>query len=317
MRVVSLASNDIRDRERRVAPASWFKLARVRILALPFIVGLLLPDILVAPGAAQVALPDASLAAEYTRLVRAGEALAKAGNYVGAIEHYDRALALGPPSPLAASSLLTYRAGAYSKQGRMADAIRDHNSAVKTDANAFALWARAETLRKTGRLPDALLDYDSALRIVPNDSNTHTGRAATLWKLGRLNEAKISFDRAIELSPTNINALANRAFFFANENNFEAAIADYSKVLDLDPRHSSARINRARAYVEVGQDQDALEDYRAAQRLNKAEVATYRGLGWLYERLGKIDLARAAIEEGLAIAPNDQWLRNAQRGLPK
>ena len=199
----------------------------------------------------------------------------------------------------------------------MDDAIRDHNDAVKTDPNAFALWARAETLRKVGRFADALSDYDAELRIVPRDSDAHAGRAAALWKLGRLNEAKTSFDRAVDINPKNINALTNRAFFFANQNSLESAIADYSKVLELDPRHFSALINRARAYVEVGRDQDALEDYRAAQRLNKADVATYRGLGWLYERLGKIDLARTSIEEGLAIAPNDQWLRNAQKGLPK
>ena len=167
--------------------APRFRPSRFRILL--FVVGVLSLNVLVKPGAAQIS-SDAPATAEFTRLVRAGELLAKAGNYVGAIEHYNRALALGAPSPLAESALLTYRAGAYSKQGKRDDAIRDHDTAIKVDPNAFALWARAETLRKFGRLSDALVDYDAAIRINPGDSDAYAGRADALSKLGRLTEAK-------------------------------------------------------------------------------------------------------------------------------
>ena len=73
---------------------------RFRFRILLFVVGVLSLNLLVKPGAAQIS-SDAPATAEFTRLVRAGELLAKAGNYVGAIEHYNRALALGAPSPLA------------------------------------------------------------------------------------------------------------------------------------------------------------------------------------------------------------------------
>jgi hypothetical protein len=93
--------------------------SQIQWLGPVIIIGPLLFSSFIEFGAAQVAPEDAqSTATEFTRLVRAGEALAKAGNYVGAIEHYDRAFALGPPGPGAESSLLTYRAGAYSKLGR-------------------------------------------------------------------------------------------------------------------------------------------------------------------------------------------------------
>jgi tetratricopeptide (TPR) repeat protein len=103
----------------------------------------------------------------------------------------------------------------------------------------------------------------------------------------------------------------NRAFFFVSQKNFKDGIADYSRVLELDGRNVSALVNRANAYVEVGSYQDALADYSKAQRLNKTEVAIYRGRGWVYQLLGKTDFARAAIEEGLKIAPDDQWLSHA------
>jgi tetratricopeptide (TPR) repeat protein len=130
-----------------------------------------------APSTAPNAAADASAAhADYTRLVRAGEELAKSRQYDAAIENYDRALALGPPNRLAESVLLTYRAGALWHLGRKAQALGDQDRAVALNRNAFALWARGETLRKLGRFADALADYDATLRLVPDDAPSHIGR---------------------------------------------------------------------------------------------------------------------------------------------
>jgi tetratricopeptide (TPR) repeat protein len=101
---------------------------------------------------------NSPFAERYTEIVRSGEALAKAHNYVGALQEYDKALALGPPTPLAHSTLLTYRADALWHLGRSAEALTDQNRAVEIDPNAFALWARGETLRKRKRYADAPRD---------------------------------------------------------------------------------------------------------------------------------------------------------------
>jgi tetratricopeptide (TPR) repeat protein len=229
---------------------------------------------------------------EYTRLVRSGEARAKSGDYKGAIEEYDRALALGAPTPLAESSLLTYRAGALWHLGRSNEAIADHDRAIKVDANAFALWARGETFRKLARFTEALKDYDSTIKLAPGFSPSQVGRAIVLWRLGRIKEAQETFDRAIAIK-ADPWALTWRGMFLRAQEKIDAAISDYSKAIELDPSHFSAFLNRANAYAVRGEYAKALDDYETALRLKSDDPAVYRGRGWVFARQGLTDRARA------------------------
>jgi tetratricopeptide (TPR) repeat protein len=259
--------------------------------------------------------PSSEVHVEYTRLVRAGETLAKSGDHAGALEQYSRALALGPPNRHAESVLLTYRAGALSRLGRDSEALRDHDRAVSLDRSAFALWARGETLRKVGRFADALTEYDAVLKLAPDDAPAHVGRATALWRLGRADQAKGGYDRAVAIKP-DVHSLTHRAFFLTAQRDLQGAIADFGKVIELDPTHVAARVNRAQAHAERGEFDRALADYEAALRLNANDATVYRGRGWVYERQGSIDRARADYRRGLELAPNDAWLRRAITNLP-
>ena len=252
----------------------------------------------------------------FTRLLREGEALAKARDYNRAIESYNRALALGAPTPLAEAIALTYRAGALSRSGKIKEAIADHDRAVSLDSNAFTRWARAETLRKAGRPKEALSDYEIALKLAPDDAAAWVGRGDAFAKLGQHSDAKAAFDRAVSIEPST-HSLMQRAYYLAGRRDFDGAIKDYSSVLQENPGDLLARVNRANAYAERGDLDLAFSDYEAALRNNGPSALVYRGRGWVYEKQGRYDLARADYERAQQLAPNDTWLQKALKKLPK
>jgi tetratricopeptide (TPR) repeat protein len=261
-------------------------------------------------------LEELSGNSEFTRLLRAGEALAKSRDYRAAIEHYDRALAVGAPTAFAESSVLTYRAGALSRSGRMEDALRDHDRALALNPNAFVRWARAETLLKMQRYAEALEGFDAVLRLAPRDASAHVGRGQALWRLGKLEQARAAYDQAVA-HKQDVHSLSSRGYFLAHQEDLAGAIADYSQALHIAPESVGPRINRANAYAQRGEFGKALEDYALALRTNENDAAIYRGRGWVYERQGVLELARADYERGLKLSPGDPWLRKALNNLSR
>jgi tetratricopeptide (TPR) repeat protein len=269
---------------------------------------------------AQDAAPPASDAidpahAQYTHTIRAGEQLAKAGDYLGALEQYKKALALGPPTPRALSILLTYRAGSLWHLGRSSEALADQNRAVEVDANGFALWARGETLRKLTRYSDALRDYDAVAQMAPGYAPTHIGRGIVLWRLGRIEEARSAFDRAVILQPDSYT-LTHRADFLIGQKKLAEAITDFSEVLKLDPSHLGARLNRANALAQLGEYDKSLDDYNVAARTHTGDSRIYSGRGWVFQRQGLIGRAREEYRRALELNPTDPRLQKVLTNLP-
>ena len=82
---------------------------------------------------------------EFDRLVKAGEASAKAGKHAEAIEQFSKALALRPPERIEAA-VLTFRAGALTRINRFEEAIRDLDRAVTlSPQRVCALGSRRNT----------------------------------------------------------------------------------------------------------------------------------------------------------------------------
>jgi tetratricopeptide (TPR) repeat protein len=259
---------------------------------------------------------SANATAPFTQLLREGEALAKAREYDRAIESYNRALALGAPTPLAESIALTYRAGALSRLGRIQEAISDHDRAVSLDSNAFTRWARAETLRKAQRLTEAFSDYEIVLRLAPDDAPSLVGRGRVLARLGQHDAAIAAFDRAVAIKP-DAHSLSNRGFYLATRGDLDRATRDFSSAIQVDPTDLPARINRANAYAQRGDLDLALADYNEVLRMSGPNADAYGGRAWAYEKQNRIDLARADYERALQLSPNDKWLQNALKNLPR
>jgi predicted Zn-dependent protease len=81
-----------------------------------------------------------------------------------------------------------------------------------------------------------------------------------------------------------------------------AIIEEFEAMIEKDPQNAMARYILANEYLKAGMDENAIEQLRAYLQLTEDEGAAYRMLGQVLDRLGRIDEARQAYEQGIAQA---------------
>jgi Tfp pilus assembly protein PilF len=84
-----------------------------------------------------------------------------------------------------------------------------------------------------------------------------------------------------------------------------------NKAIEEDSLYYSAYLNRAKAYSLLNQYDKSFRDYRVIERIKPDMAETYTLQGFLYEKLGKNDLANQKYYE--AIRVYDKLINNADK----
>ena len=79
-------------------------------------------------------------------------------------------------------------------------------------------------------------------------------------------------------------------------------LAEFEEVAGLMPEDPVVRFGLAGALLDADRAEDAVREYREAIRLKPDYSAAHRGLGRALERTGRIEEARVAYGQGLAVA---------------
>ena len=90
-------------------------------------------------------------------------------------------------------------------------------------------------------------------------------------------------------------------------NNSEA-IKYYNQLLNIDPEIEEGYFGRALAYRSTEEYNMAINDFRIALSKKDSEYS-YAGLGDLYILIGRKDMAKSILEEGLSKYPNSKLIR--------
>lgn len=91
------------------------------------------------------------------------------------------------------------------------------------------------------------------------------------------------------------------------------SIRSYTRAVEIDPFYSIAYENRGYAHSSLGNYRQALDDYNKVLSLNDKRVPkrdTYREIGVVYFRMGKLEEAAAAWKKGLGKAKDDPEILN-------
>lgn len=238
-----------------------------------------------------------------------GTEAARSDDFEAAVQHLNRAIELYGPDNDTASRPYYHRAYALRALGRPEEALESDNNAIRlgpiTQSNYFS---RAKSYRALGKYRDALADYDRALNEDPDEGDYHMGRGAMLEELGRTDDAFEAYANAID----------------AAEKDYEHWVKFYDEHQELSKPEESERLRRERrrikawAHAEIGRIQNdrgdrdkALEELNTAIRLSPDYRNAYMNRGWVYEKQGRIDKARADYERAAELGEPDDWLKRA------
>src|SRR5262249_41427831 len=221
--------------------------------------------------------------------LREGNAAFSARNFDEASRHYSRAIELYGPKTTAAAFSCTTRAQALETMGRLQEALSDLDKAIALEPDWRSyLSQRGSLLSRMGRYDDALKDFATLLRQDPNSGDTLIDRGDVLEKMGQREEALADYTQAIT----------------AARNNYDKQIKTEKRegrraedVRDRGRAIAGGHVHRGNALRAMGRVEGALAEYARALELRPDDGYIYVNRGWLNEKRGRLDLARADYEK--------------------
>ncbi len=273
---------------------------------------------------ALVPIQAMTLSANADSIFRAGQELARNGNYEAAIDAYNRTLELVPGSvgahiaranafhaigatdtawgdytraiDLAPNLALPYlsRAAFYVDLQQAEGALADVNSvlAIEPD-NAEAHNLRGEAYFIQGQYDTALAAFNHALSLQTDYAAALSNRGEVHRYQGRAKAAREDFDRALQLNPLLGEAYTRRGTLLLGENNTPAALDDFTRAIELNPDDVDARYERATIYMRQGEYTGAAGDFSRAIARQSTDPNLYLLRGSAYRCAGQPTLAVA------------------------
>jgi tetratricopeptide (TPR) repeat protein len=141
-----------------------------------------------------------------------------------------------------------------------------------------------------------------AIEISPNDINALSAYGFTLNQLKEVDESIVYTKKAIQLDPTNVNLLGTLGSIYDGQKMYLECDSVYEKALAIEK--ANPLINNNYAYslsVRGVQLERALDMANIAIKAEPDNSSYLDTIGWIYFKLGKLDLAKNYIEKSIKI----------------
>ncbi len=181
------------------------------------IIGILFAvTLLIAAGIPAVSAEDVAvdtLAVEKIDLYNLAVDEAQAGNYSGAMEYIDAAIAIDGNFTLAWIT----KAGISSAQRDYAGALAAGETAIRLNQNQTEAWVvSADALVNLGRNDEAVVAADRAIALDPNMIEAYIIQGTAFGQLGEYEKEIAVSENALEINPSDTRVLGNLHFAQAN-----------------------------------------------------------------------------------------------------
>ncbi len=237
-----------------------------------------------------------------------------AGDFVGAIASFDRAIEIKPDYHEAWNN----RGVALDNLGRFEETIASYDRAIEIKPDDDSAWNnRGNSLDNLGRFEEAIASFDRAIEIKPDDDSAWNNRGNSLNNLGRFEEAIASFDRAIEIKPDDDSAWNNRGVALDNLGRFEEAIASYDRAIEIKPDYHEAWNNRGNSLDNLGRFEEAIASFDRAIEIKPDKDSAWNNRGVALDDLGRFEEAIASFDRAIEIKPDDSAWNNRGGALGK
>jgi len=229
-----------------------------------------------------------------------------------AAEAYEKALAINAAHAPSVAAL----GAAYLGLRRPGDAARvyrrflDGNKAVAPAVERSLRIQLASALRQSGKGDDAIAELRNVLRGDGRNASALAGLGLVYESKGQHELAELVIRRALEVVDKDRPQVAAAAWndlglVLLSLRRDQEAFAAFDKAAALDPQLAEARYNRAAVYLDCGDYGSAAKELARLTEAQAGNVEAWVALGVAQRGLGKLDEARRAYEQALAVDPND------------
>ncbi len=241
---------------------------------------------------AQADLADAEL-------LRGGN-LQQQGEFRGAMECYERAIAIDANNAIAHNNL-----GALKQQlGEIPEAIAHYRQALEIDPNlGETLSNLGSALADAGKTAEAIATYDRALSLNPNCAEALINLGLAREEQGDLAEAINCYQQAIQVNPNCPQAYLNLGMAVEDRGDRLEAIANYERAIAIEPNYVEALQNLAYSSIQQGKIADAIAYYQRAIALQPDLAEALLGLGNLLQEQGNLDEALVFCQQAIQKFP--------------
>ena len=241
---------------------------------------------------AQADLADAEL-------LRGGN-LQQHGEFRGAMECYERAIAIDANNAIAHSNL-----GVLKQQlGELPEAIAHYRQALEIDPNlAETVSNLGSALADAGKTAEAIAAYDRALSLNPNCAEALINLGLAREEQGDLAEAINCYQQAIQVNRNCPEAYLNLGMALEDRGDSSEAIANYERAIAIDPNYVEALQNLAYSSIQQGKIADAIAYYERVTALKPDLVEALLGLGNLLQEQGNLDEALILCQQAIQKFP--------------
>jgi len=226
---------------------------------------------------------------------------------------------------------------AMQKQGRLPEAIRNYNQAIRLNPDYYrAYYNLGHLMQSQGRLDEAIGYYQQVIAIKPDlaelsaeavsaKADAYCNLGSVFASMGKLDEAISYYRQGLAIKPDDAEAYNNLGLAFLSaalsaeavsakaeasakadsaQGRFDEAVSQFRRALEIWPDFAEAYYNLAITLKSQGKIEEAISSYRQAIRARPDYAQAHNNLGNLLKSQGKADEAASHYREAIRIQPD-------------
>ena len=209
------------------------------------------------------------------------------GDYAGAIQSYDAALALTGQGNWLRKDIQHRVIGIYASDGDWEGLIayyQDKLSAAPNDPELIGLLASAYI--ENQQLEDGIASYRKALELAPTDAGLRLNLIAAFRAAARFEDAAAEYERLSEEQPDDFGIYRELGELYLQLEDKVRAKGAYQRMIDRDPENGGTHLILAEIYAGHEWLDDAITAYEKAISLAPANLDYIEYFGEFYFRHG-------------------------------
>lgn len=178
-----------------------------------------------------------------------------------------------PGKPLSSATEYNFRGLDKAKAGDFKGAIEDFDKAIELKPTGQVYYNRAYTKSVLEDFNGAIQDYDKTIELNYRLAEAYFERGYCKDNIHNLIGASADYTKAIEINSEYQDAYNNRAVTKLKQKNYKDAIKDFDQAIKIEPNFVGAYVNRGFAKKEMGDKSGACKDWKKAVELGYKQAS--------------------------------------------